>query len=283
MDFDRRKFVNRLGAAAGASLGGAGLVRAAGLRDGRGPTTQKDWDTMFHLGAAPGGLTCVAATQMTEGPFYAESSPLRRNIAEKHPGLPLRLGITLGGLSREAGRCFPLVGVVVDIWHTSAEGLYSNVGKDLQPVDTTGQTFMRGHQITDDKGYVEFDTIVPGWEMVPGRPGLSNLPVVIPVRRTTHIHVKAFHDREVLTTQLFFADSFLDQLYADVEPYKSHQLLTAPGLDRPYPRIHNGEDRFFTEAKAQPMAVEKVNGVVVAKATFGVLSQGDRGFKSLFR
>jgi protocatechuate 3,4-dioxygenase beta subunit len=233
----------------------------------------------------PGSLTCVAATPMTEGPFYAESSLLRRSIAEKRPGLPLRLGITLGGLSRQEGRCFPLAGVVVDIWHTSAEGLYSNVGKDLQPVDTTGQTFMRGHQITDDKGYVEFDTIVPGWEMVAAHPGVSipGVPAVVAAQRTTHIHVKAFHDREVLTTQLFFADSFLDQLYADVEPYKSHRMLSAPGLDRPYARIHNGQDRFFNEAKAQPMAVEQVNGVVVAKATLGVMSQGDRGFKTLFR
>lgn len=277
--FHRRAFVNGLAAAAG--LGPTAALAAE--RSGRAPTTQKDWDTMFHLGALPGGLTCVVATPMTEGPFYAESSLERRAIAEKRPGLPLRLGITLGGLTRQQGRCFPLAGAVVDIWHTSADGLYSNVGKDLQPVDTTGQTFMRGHQITDQNGYVEFDTIVPGWEMVAAHPGVAGAPAVVAARRTTHIHVKAFHDREVLTTQLFFPDSFLDQLYADVEPYKSHKLLTAPGLDRPYPRIHNTEDRFYAEAKAQPMQVEKVNGVVVAKATLGVLSQGDRGFRSLWR
>lgn len=282
MDFDRRRLVNSLGAAAGVSLGAAGLARAAALRDGRGPTTRKDWDTMFHLGAAPGAIACVAATPMTEGPFYEESSLLRRDIAEKRPGLPLRLGVTLGGLA-DAGRCFPLAGVVVDIWHTTADGLYSNVGKDLQPVDTTGQTFMRGHQVTDDKGYVEFDTIVPGWEIVAGHAGLPGMPAVIPASRTTHIHLKAFHDREVLTTQLFFPDPLLDQLYADVEPYRSHKMLTAPGLDRPYPRIRNGQDKFFTEAKARPMAVRKVNGVLVANATLGVLSQGDRGFRSLFR
>ena len=279
MEFDRRAFVN--GFAAAASLGPA--VAMAAERSGRTPTTQQDWAGMFHLGALPGGLTCVAATQMTEGPFYYESSLQRRAIAERHPGVPLRLGITLGGLARQEGRCFPIAGAVVDIWHASAEGLYSNVGRDLQPVDTTGQTFMRGHQQTDENGYVEFDTIVPGWEMVAARPGVAGAPAVVMARRTTHIHVKAFHDREVLTTQLFFPDSFLDQLYADVEPYKSHQFLTAPGLDRPYARIHNTEDRFYNEAKAQPMPVERVNGVIVAKATLGVLSQGDRGFRTLFR
>ena len=60
-------------------------------------------------------------------------------------------------------------------------------------------------------------------------------------------------------------------------------MLTAPGLDRPYARIHNAEDRFFTAAKAQPMTVELVNGVLTAKATLGVMSQGDRGFRTLFR
>src|SRR6185312_7686571 len=275
MTFDRRTIVTGLAA----TLGAAGLAKAA-ERNGRAPTTMKDWDAMFHTGAVPGPLACIAATQMTEGPFYAESSLQRRAIAEKLPGVPLRLGITLGGIAREEGRCFPVPGAVVDIWHTSAAGLYSNVGADLQPVDTTGQTFMRGHQFTDQNGYVEFDTIVPGWEMVAAHPGVSvpGIPAVVAARRTTHIHVKAFHDREVMTTQLFFPDALMDQLYAEVEPYRSHQMLSAPGLDRPYPRIHNAEDRFFNEAKAKPVTVEKVNGVMTAKVTLGVLSQGDRGF-----
>jgi protocatechuate 3,4-dioxygenase beta subunit len=276
--FDRRVFAAGLAAAAG--LGPACALAAE--RSGRTPTTQKDWDAVFRSDAA-GALTCVAATPMTEGPFYYESSLQRRAIAEKHPGVPLRLGVTLGGLSQQQGRCFPLAGVVVDVWHASAEGLYSNVGKDLQPVDTAGQTFMRGHQITDQNGYVEFDTIVPGWEIVAGRPGVPGAPAAVPASRTTHIHVKAFHDREVLTTQLFFPDSLLDQLYADVEPYRSYRLLIAPGLDRPYPRIRNAQDRFYQEAKATPMTVRKVNGVLTAKAALGVLSQGDRGFRTLWR
>lgn len=276
MDFDRRAFVNGLGAAAGVSLGGAGLARAAEARSGRTPITRKEWDGIIRSSLGDGGFACVRTTPNTEGPFYYESSLLRRAIAEQLPGMPLRLGIRLGGLAAE-GRCFPLAGAIVDVWQTSAAGLYSNVGSDLQPVDTTGQTFLRGHQVTDEKGYVEFDAIVPGWEIVAAAP-----PVGV-AKRTTHIHLKAFHEREVLTTQLFFPDPLIDQLYADVEPYKSHRRLTAPGLDRAYERIRNGEDRFYTEARAQPMTVERVNGVLVAKATIGVISQGDRGFKTLFR
>ncbi len=48
--------------------------------------------------------------------------------------------------------CYPLSGAIVDIWQTDPTGLYSNVGPDLQPVDTSGQFFLRGHQVTDEKG-----------------------------------------------------------------------------------------------------------------------------------
>ena len=60
-------------------------------------------------------------------------------------GEPLRLGITLAGLLPNGPKCMPLAGAVIDVWHTDATGLYSNVGKDLQLTDTTGQTFSRGH------------------------------------------------------------------------------------------------------------------------------------------
>ena len=118
---------------------------------------------------------------------------------------------------------------------------------------------------------------MPGWEIVAAAD-----PVKV-ARRTTHIHVKTFHEREVLTTQLFFPDPLIDHLYADVEPYKSHRLLKAPGLDRAYERIKNGQDIFYNQIQAQPMTVDQVNGVYVAKVTIGVLSQGNRGLKTLFR
>ena len=131
----------------------------------------------------------------------------------------------------------------VRVPHEDATALYSNVGTDLQPVGTVGGTFLRGHQITDDEGYVEFDTIVPGWEIV------AAAAPVIAALRTTHIHVKAFHGREVLTAQLYLPDELIDGLYATTEPYKSHHLMTAPGLTRSYERIRNKDDMFFLSSK----------------------------------
>jgi protocatechuate 3,4-dioxygenase beta subunit len=213
---------------------------------------------------------------VAEGPFYYETSLERRALAEGRAGEPLTLRIRLGGILPE-GPCQSIHGAIVDVWHTDAAGLYSNVGPDLQPVDTTGQTFLRGHQTTDHAGYVEFETIVPGWEIVAAAP-----PVFV-ARRTTHIHVKAYHGRSVLTTQLFFPDELLDDLYATREPYKSHATLSAPGLGRPYARIRNGEDIFFQAAKTRPMEVKRVNGRLTAEATIGVVGFDNRTFKPLFR
>jgi len=277
VSINRRSFLNAAGTIAGCTLGRFGIAEADEVRSGRTAITKKEWDAIIRHGGE-GTLTCVQTPEVVEGPFYYESSLERRSIAEKHGGEPLRLGITLAGLIPGGNaKCMPLSGAIIDVWHTDAAGLYSNVGSDLQLIDTVGQTFLRGHQMTDELGYVEFDTIVPGWEIAPAA------PPVIAARRTTHVHVKVFHEREVLTAQLYFPDELIDDLYANVEPYKSHRLLTAPGLTRSYERMRNTEDMFYVGSQSQPMTVTREKGVLMARATIGVASQGNRGFKNLFR
>jgi protocatechuate 3,4-dioxygenase beta subunit len=275
MGFDRRIFLRGAGAIVGCALGRAGLAEAAEVRSGRAATTRKEWEALVGA-AGQANFNCVPTAEILEGPFYYESSPLRSAIAERHQGERVRLGITVAGMILP-NRCMPLTGAIVDIWQTDGVGLYSNVGPDLQNVDTVGQSFLRGHQVTDENGYVEFDTLVPGWEIMAAPPPLH---VAL---RTTHVHVKVFHEREVLTTQLFFPDALLDDLYANVEPYKSHRAMTAPGLSRPDERIANGKDRFYLESNSQPVSVAREHGVLVAKATIGVMSQGNLGIKPLFR
>jgi protocatechuate 3,4-dioxygenase beta subunit len=276
MSTGRRRFLHGAGAIVGCTLGRIGLAEAQEARNGRTPITRKEWDAIIRHGGE-GSLTCVQTPQVVEGPFYYESSLERRSIAEKHAGEPLRLGITLAGLIPGGPKCMPLAGAVIDVWHTDAAGLYSNVGKELQVTDTTGQTFLRGHQVTDENGYVEFETIVPGWEIAPAA------PPVIAALRTTHIHVKAFHEREVLTAQLYLPNELTDGLYANVEPYKSHRTLTAPGLDRSYERLRNEQDMFYVNSKSKPMTVTREKGMLVANAVLGLASQGKRGFTNYFR
>ena len=165
----------------------------------------------------------------------------------------------------------------MDVWQADADGMYSNVGNDMQVKNTVGQTFLRGHQVTDQNGYVEFDTIVPGWELV------SMIEPIDVAKRAPHIHVKVFHERQLATTQLFLPDELTDQVFAEVEPYRSHRLMTAPALDRSYERIRNADDFVFNMMQVQPMTFQREGRGIIAKASIGLLSGGSRGIKSYFR
>jgi protocatechuate 3,4-dioxygenase beta subunit len=266
MSIARRSFVTAGGAFMGSALAGMGA-----------PINKREYDAGIH-NLFGGRLTCVQTTETAEGPFYYESSPQRRQIAEGHEGVRLRLGISvagLGGFGPDA-LCPPLQGAVVDVWHTDATGLYSNVGGDLQTVDITGQAFCRGHQIADESGYVEFDTIVPGWELVP-----APVPTGA-VRRATHIHVKVFKGHIIATTELYLPDRFLDDLYAGTKPYADHRAMTAPGLPRSYDRVRNVDDGLFVMAQSKPLTIRQKGDVVTANAIIGLTAMTG-GAVSLWR
>lgn len=137
--------------------------------------------------------TCVLFPSSTAGPFPTVEQLVRRDISEGYDGHPLRLGLRVVDQA-----CDPIPGAAVEVWHTDATGDYSSYedggdGKD----EAEGTTFLRGAQVADADGIVEFDTIFPGW--YPGR--------------TVHIHLRVRREDElVLTGQLYFDDA----LAADV-------------------------------------------------------------------
>jgi protocatechuate 3,4-dioxygenase beta subunit len=104
---------------------------------------------------------------------------------------------------------------MVDVWHCDAKGLYSGVDStvadddDLDAshriINTQGETFLRGYQVTDDAGKAPFKTVYPGWY----------------VPRLTHIHVKVtsreFPDG-TLDTQLYFPPE-VEVAVFQTEPY----------------------------------------------------------------
>jgi protocatechuate 3,4-dioxygenase beta subunit len=136
------------------------------------------------------------------GPYYIADPPLRRDVREDREGLPLLLRVT----TVDADTLQPLPGVSVEIWHSDALGAYSgyqayhpdrfpNVPLMLlrryRPTDAT--RFLRGRQVADDRGVVEFQTIVPGWY----------------TPRTLHIHYRAFLDGvDLMTAEFYFTDEF---------------------------------------------------------------------------
>jgi protocatechuate 3,4-dioxygenase beta subunit len=276
MNRNRRRFL------AGTTLIGVGQIAGIGWTDElagaarRRPVTRQELDQL-HDERIRGHLTCFRTPESDDGPFYYESSPARRDITEGRRGMRLRLGITVANATIQGSACAPLPDTVVDVWHTDADGLYSNVGADLQTVDTKDQTFMRGHQITNREGYVEFKTVVPGWEIV-GVPPPENVFL-----RTTHIHVKVFREHKVATSQLYFPDKFLDELYASVDPYRMHRKMTAPGLGRSFDRIRNGEDAIFLDDKSKPLEIRREGDGIFAHATIGIVASGSHAVPSLFR
>lgn len=93
----------------------------------------------------------------------------------------------------------------MDIWHADVAGVYSGYTRQgaRGDVDATGETFLRGSQITAANGMVQFESIYPGW--YPGR--------------AVHIHFKVrFANQTAVTSQLYFPDEVTDRAYA-AAPY----------------------------------------------------------------
>ncbi|MGP1386072.1 MAG: intradiol ring-cleavage dioxygenase [Thainema sp.] len=169
--------------------------------------------------------TCVVKPQQTEGPYFVDEALNRSDIRAGKAGVPLKLVLRVSQVN--AGACSPLPEAVVDIWHCDAEGMYSDV-RD-RSFDTVGQTFLRGSQVTDTNGTVEFVTIYPGWYR----------------GRTAHIHFKIRGDAAAqqgfeFTSQLYFDDALSDQVYAQ-----------APYNNRGQQDTKNNRDRIFQDGGDQ--------------------------------
>ncbi|WP_250007601.1 hypothetical protein [Actinoplanes sp. M2I2] len=146
------------------------------------------------------------------GPYHVPGSPMRRDIREGRPGAPLLLRLRVV----EAGTLSALTGATVEVWHCDADGIYSGYqryGADKFPAlvslslrrfrPTDAAMFLRGQQVTDPAGFVEFQTIVPGWY----------------TPRTIHIHVRvSLGATSLLGTELYFPDDFTARIQS-APPY----------------------------------------------------------------
>jgi protocatechuate 3,4-dioxygenase beta subunit len=161
--------------------------------------------------ATSSALDCVVRPEMTIGPYFVDEQLNRSDIRTEpsdnsvKEGVPLTLAIGVFDVANNS--CTPLTDAQVDIWHCDALGVYSGVSD--QGFDTTGQQFLRGYQLTDGTGKVQFLTIYPGWYS----------------GRAVHIHftirTKAADGQDYqFTSQFFFDDALTDQVHAQ-EPYAS--------------------------------------------------------------
>ncbi|MEV0592572.1 intradiol ring-cleavage dioxygenase [Nonomuraea cavernae] len=197
-------------------------------------TTAKDLTSLFA-----DANTCTLTATTTQGPYYFDAEKIRSDIREDKQGVRLRVAIKV----QDSETCEPLSNAVVEIWHCDAAGLYSGAeaqstgggggtpptgappggpptggppgggpggrpgdgGRgdmgDLTPTDD--ERYLRGAQVTNADGIVEFTTIWPGWYR----------------GRTIHIHAMVhFSNERVLTTQVMF-DEAVNKAVLAKSPY----------------------------------------------------------------
>ena len=166
------------------------------------------------------GAACGTSTNaVTEGPYWTDDSASAYNRSDitsdiggtnTQSGIPFTLTIYVYDAKNS---CVAMENVQVDIWHCNADGIYSGIKSSTNGngADYTSQSWLRGYQLTDSTGMVTFDTIVPGWY----------------TGRTTHIHIRfrstydSSSDGSTNTAQLFFDQTFIDNLDTTVSPYSS--------------------------------------------------------------
>ncbi len=140
-------------------------------------------------------------------------------------------------------KCKPIHSAAVDIWHCDAGGLYSGESSN----GTAGQTFLRGVQLTDKKGYATIQTVYPGHY----------------TGRATHIHLKVHiggkarggtlrGGRVSHTGQLFFAESSNSSVYS-VAP-TAPTRIPAPSTRRTASTSQAGGSRAEVRLTGSPSA-----------------------------
>lgn len=215
----RRRFLLNSGAVGLGVLGLAGceihnrLARKIFLQNQNAPIDAQSiapaWDS----------ATCVIPTEQVEGPFFLQA-PIRQDITEDRIGIPLHIRLALV----DAMTCQPITSAVVEIWHCDAAGRYSgypedsarDFGKSLKftgikgmlgeahvaPINT--KRYLRGAQISNADGVVDFVSIFPGWYEP----------------RATHIHLKVVIDgKRQFDTQFYFDEVLANQIYATHPAY----------------------------------------------------------------
>lgn len=171
---------------------GLGAVGSSTLLTGLGACSDDDEVDPAATGA------CTTSPVETAGPFPIKSPAdfVRENIVGDRTGVALRINFKIENTNNN---CAALAGVFVDVWQCDAKGNYSEYNDQLDG-DFTSNHFLRGRQVTDDKGIASFTSVYPGW--YPGR--------------APHLHVEILSSSgaSLLVTQTAFPEDISKLVYA---------------------------------------------------------------------
>ena len=178
--------------------------------------TQRSASTNQTCTLTPSLIEVEGTPQQIEGPYFVDDMPNRSDIRSDtsdgsvQEGIPLHLVLHVYDVNEidrnGTGSCTPLEDAKVDIWHSNSQGVYSGVRDD----GTAGNDFLRGYQMTDNNGTVEFTTVYPGWYE----------------GRAIHIHIKVRDyngSNETLEwISQFYLNNSINELVHTQLPYSSH-------------------------------------------------------------
>ena len=250
----RREVLTLIGAGgataflAACAPGGAASPSAAGAASAGASASAAAAATAAASAAIATALpACVVAPELTEGPYYLDVNLARSDIRTNSGGTTPVEGATLTlewiVSQADGSACMPMDGVVVDVWHCDALGVYSGV-------QGSAGDFLRGFQRTDANGRASFTTVYPGWYQ----------------GRAVHIHFKIRTDPDAsagfeFTSQLFFDDELSRSVYATgVYAQKGAQ-------DQP-----NSSDQIFNQSGGATLLAVSQDGDAY-KATFPIAIQ----------
>lgn len=250
-----------------ASLGGigvAGALSACGASQSTSPLETSDGPVGGSPGsrpaggAPPGGGAPDAASSVevadgeipeeTAGPYpgdgsngvnvLAESGVVRSDLTASFggaggvaEGVPVTVRMRVYDLSGDD--VTPLQGAAVYLWHCDALGRYSMYDEEV-----AAENYLRGVQIADAEGRVEFTSIFPGCY----------------AGRWPHMHFEIYESEESATTyankmrtsQLALPQEACDEVYGDARYVGSAENLAAVSLD---------SDNVFADGHTLQMAV----------------------------
>ncbi len=166
-------------------------------------------------GTPSGSDDCIVSPTEVEGPYPYPggeiTNPLERaDVTAGQTGVPLTLMFTVTDANND---CALVQNARVDIWHCNKDGYYSGYAGQSGILGTksyTGETWLRGYQLTDANGAAQFNTIYPGWYG----------------GRATHIHMEVFVNNVLKkTTQITFPETVSDTVHVSTL-YAAHGVNT---------------------------------------------------------
>lgn len=185
--------------------GGGATPSPSSQRWARGGTAAMTQKAAYPDPFANLPATCALVVPMTAGPCTTVAPPLREDISEGWPGLPMRLALKLVDSA-----CKSLGQKTVRVWHTNVEGSYSGQTPNndfcLKDSAYSSSDFFRGSGTTNEAGVVSFDTCFPGF--YPGR--------------AIHIHFQVVDEASAsATSQIYFPEDMTRAIFDEHEDYRA--------------------------------------------------------------